>query len=150
MEDVICSYLLHWFSGPLSLSFLILRFIICKTRIIKWSLAYSHRVALRILQGNCWGSTLEIVTCSVPTLDLTWVVLQLSSKRVSSQVGKWIIFFRGRLWLAVACLSLMHVLSASTLPQPCSSAHTVKKPLWCLPCQQMVACLFNLLHHLQS
>lgn len=128
MEDVICSYLLHWFSGPLSLSFLILSFVICKTRIIKWSPAYSHRGALRILQGNCWGSTLEIVPCPVPTVGLTWVVLQLSLKRVSPISG-WEMdyFFRGCLCLAAAGPSLMHVLSASTLPQPCSSAHTIKK-----------------------
>ena len=87
---------------------------------------------MRLLQGNCWGITLKIVTCSVAPLTSTWVVLQLLLKRqpASSQVRKWLILFLFFLQAAWAWLlpvyHWMRVLSAFTSPLPCSSAHIIK------------------------
>lgn len=65
---------------------------------------------------------------SPSSLGLTWVLLQLDLKRKSvlSQVRKWIIFWEDSyVWLLPAHHQ-MHVLSGSTLPLPCSSAHIIK------------------------
>lgn len=73
----------------------------------KWQLAYSHGVALRILQGNCWGSTLATVTCSValPGFDMGSFTNSFE-KKVRLLSGQEMDYFFERMCVFGCCLPI--------------------------------------------